>query len=155
MIITGKKSWTGSPAHIWESEFASVIAEGMRAIEEFAKRAAECGANGPELLAMRLGVHEAIVNAIRHGNQFDPKKRVRLLYQFVGAEARIEVEDEGSGFDLSDVPDPHQEDNLQRSTGRGLAMMQHFMTKVWFNRRGNQVVMTKHFNPTPARSAAE
>jgi serine/threonine-protein kinase RsbW len=58
-------------------------------------------------------------------------------------EMRIEVEDEGSGFDPSAVPDCTLEDRLDVPSGRGVMLMRSFMTSVAFNARGNRVTMEK------------
>jgi serine/threonine-protein kinase RsbW len=55
----------------------------------------------------------------------------------------IEIEDEGDGFDPDALPDPSALENLERSCGRGVFLMRHYMTSVRYNRRGNRVTMWK------------
>ena len=94
-----------------------------------------------DVLAMRLALEEAIVNAIKHGHQGDPKKAVRVRYQVTARQVLAEVRDQGPGFDPNQVPDPTAPENLERATGRGLFLMRHFTTWVRFNRRGNCVTL--------------
>jgi serine/threonine-protein kinase RsbW len=96
-----------------------------------------------DIHGVRLALEEAIVNGIRHGNQGDPTKSVRVRIS-AGAEGLFaEVEDAGPGFDPGHVPDPTLPENLERNCGRGLLLMRHFMTWLHFSSRGNRVAMCK------------
>jgi len=104
-----------------------------------------------EIFSVRLALEEALVNAIKHGNQFDPAKKVFVVYRFltdVGpgpGRFEITITDQGGGFDPSDVPDPTAVENLERPCGRGLMLMRHYMTEVDYNGSGNAVIMAKVF----------
>ena len=97
-----------------------------------------------DLFAIRLALEEALVNAIKHGNGSDPSRKVRIEYHVNPREVRIRIEDEGAGFDASEVPDPTLPENLERCTGRGILLMRHYMSQVEFQGRGNVVQMVKH-----------
>jgi serine/threonine-protein kinase RsbW len=101
------------------------------------------GYTAADILGVRLALEEAIVNGVRHGNQGDPTKSVRVRVTAVTEGLFAEVEDEGRGFDPGDVPDPTLPETLERACGRGLLLMRHFMTWVHFSRRGNRVTMCK------------
>ena len=88
-----------------------------------------------EVFSIRLALEEALINAIKHGNQMDRAKKVRVLYRVSPTASRCEVTDEGPGFDPSDVPDPTAVENLERPCGRGLMLMRHYMTEVVLQRR--------------------
>lgn len=92
-----------------------------------------------DMFAMRLALEEAIVNAVKHGNACDPAKEVRVRFQVTRDEALAEVEDEGPGFNPDAVKDPLATENLERPCGRGLLLMQHYMTYVRYSERGNVV----------------
>jgi len=77
-----------------------------------------------------LAVREAVANAIKHGNQEDPDKRVEVDFGFDEGEVVIEVTDQGDGFDLLEVKDPLKPDNLLRSSGRGIFFMNSFMDAI-------------------------
>jgi serine/threonine-protein kinase RsbW len=101
-----------------------------------------------DIFAVRLALEEALVNAIRHGNQEDLSRHVNVSYLVGPERVLIEVQDEGEGFDPRAVPDPLAPENLERSSGRGLHLMRTYMTWVRYNGRGNCVTMCKSRNGT-------
>jgi len=96
-----------------------------------------------DIFAIHLAAEEAIVNAIVHGNKLDPAKVVRVACVVSPTLARIEVTDEGPGFDPGSVPDCRLEDRLDAPNGRGVMLMRTFMTRIEYNARGNRVLMEK------------
>jgi len=99
-----------------------------------------------ELFSIKLALEEALVNAIKHGNQYDRNKKVEIAYQVLTDRFVISITDEGEGFDPADVPDPTAVENLERPCGRGLMLIKHYMTEVNYNDRGNSVTMAKVFH---------
>jgi serine/threonine-protein kinase RsbW len=99
-----------------------------------------------DIFCIRLALEEALVNAIKHGNQMDQTKTVRISYQIVSEVFEVRITDEGTGFDPSDVPDPTTAENLERPCGRGLMLMRHYMGEVSYNERGNSVWMRRQCN---------
>ena len=61
-----------------------------------------------DIFAMRLSLEEAITNAIRHGNQGDEQKKVHVQASVTDEKLRVEVQDEGDGFDPEEVPGPNR-----------------------------------------------
>ena len=57
---------------------------------------------------------------------------------------RVVIEDQGPGFRLEDVPDPTEDENLEKPGGRGIMLMRAFLSLVEYNERGNRVVLEKH-----------
>jgi serine/threonine-protein kinase RsbW len=96
-----------------------------------------------DLFETALILTEALTNAVKHGNQDDPSKRVVLSSHVASDRVLIEIEDEGSGFDLHAVPDPTLPENLERSSGRGILLMRYYSTWMRFNERGNRVTLCK------------
>ncbi len=96
-----------------------------------------------EIFSIKLALEEALINAIKHGNQMDRAKKVRVQYRVSPDFFEVRVIDEGGGFDPSDVPDPTAVENLERPCGRGLMLMRHYMTNVVYNHSGNCVAMSK------------
>lgn len=92
---------------------------------------------------IHLALEEALVNAIQHGNKSDPAKKVSILCEISREHYLVDIEDEGPGFKISEVPDPTDETHLDRPHGRGLLLMRSFMTSVDYLGRGNRVRMTK------------
>jgi serine/threonine-protein kinase RsbW len=101
-----------------------------------------------DLFSIKLALEEAIVNAIKHGNQLDRSKKVRIAYHVDADRFDCLIVDEGPGFDPDEVPDPTAAENLERPCGRGLMLMRHYMTAVHYNDRGNAVSMSKLRNGT-------
>lgn len=93
------------------------------------------------LFNFRVGLTEAISNAILYGNGEDPKKRVRVELQIKSGEVRARVTDEGGGFDPAAVPDPRLPENLAKPVGRGIFLMRALMDEVHFNASGNSVTL--------------
>jgi serine/threonine-protein kinase RsbW len=96
-----------------------------------------------DAFGIRLALDEAIVNAIKHGNAFHPDKTVNVKCLIEDHLVRIEIEDQGPGFCLQDVPDPTEEENLERPCGRGIMLMKSFMSKIEYNSTGNKVLLEK------------
>jgi len=96
-----------------------------------------------EQFGVELALEEALVNAIKHGNQLDDGKKVLVRYEVTPERFDIRIEDEGPGFNPGDVPDPTAPENLERPCGRGLLLIRNFMTDVRYHGRGNVVTMYK------------
>jgi serine/threonine-protein kinase RsbW len=96
-----------------------------------------------DIFGIKLAVEEALVNAIKHGNQMDQSKKVHIAYQVLPDRFDVHITDEGRGFDPCDVPDPTTAENLERPCGRGLMLMRYYMNQVTFSAAGNSVRMSK------------
>jgi serine/threonine-protein kinase RsbW len=129
------------------SEFELVIpsdtSAGQAVQERIIKLLEEHQYSDRDVFGVRLALEEALVNAIKHGNQMDPAKSVRVFCRVNSGGIRIEIEDQGAGFVLEEVPDPTTDENLERPSGRGIMLMRAFMTSVNFNDRGNCVILEK------------
>jgi serine/threonine-protein kinase RsbW len=96
-----------------------------------------------EIFSIKMALEEAIVNAIKHGNQMDRAKLVRIAYRILPERFDVMIVDEGPGFNPEDVPDPTAPENLERPCGRGLLLMRHYMNQISYIGTGNTVVMSK------------
>ena len=119
-------------------------------------------------LQIGMALDEALVNAMHHGNlevdsslkesdselyyetvrqrrQQEPycKRRVRVEAEFSDQHICVQISDEGPGFNPRDVPDPSEEENLHRVSGRGLFLIRSFMDQTAHNRMGNQITITR------------
>jgi serine/threonine-protein kinase RsbW len=135
---------------IWtaDKKIPSETGEARKVLEELLARLTECGWAEEDTFGIHLAVEEALMNAIKHGNQRDPEKVVEVDCQLSREYLRIVVEDQGNGFDPEDVPDPTLEENLELPSGRGLMLMRTFMSEVEFNEKGNRVTMGKTKTPS-------
>ena len=95
---------------------------------------------------VKLGMEEALVNAVKHGNQMDHSKSVTVFIQINSIQFEAQVTDQGPGFDPGDIPDPTDIENLERPCGRGLMLIRHYMHEVTHNESGNSVHLLRRFN---------
>lgn len=102
-----------------------------------------CGYDSDTVFAIKLAFEEAVTNAVKHGNCHRDEKHVELAYYVDAKRVVLMVRDEGRGFCPDEVPDPTADENLERPSGRGIMLMQSYMTKVRFNDAGNEVWMLK------------
>jgi serine/threonine-protein kinase RsbW len=91
---------------------------------------------------LRVLLTEAISNSILFGARGDPTRRVRVEAQLSDATIRLEVTDDGPGFNPREVPDPTSPDKLRRPIGRGLFLIRSLADRVEFNDQGNTIWMT-------------
>jgi serine/threonine-protein kinase RsbW len=118
----------------------------------------QAGLDGEEEYWIVTALREALANAVRHGNRAEPELKVRVDYTIDGGTVTIRIEDEGEGFDLEEIPDPTDPENLLRPSGRGIFYMQQFMNRVEFSRvpnGGTAVTMVKELQPTTRSSQNE
>jgi serine/threonine-protein kinase RsbW len=105
-----------------------------------------------EVFGVRLALEEALVNAVQHGNRHDPTKRVGASWHVGPSRVLIEIDDAGDGFDVGAVPDPCARENRERSCGRGVFLMRHYLSWVRYNRRRNRVTLCKRRAQPEGRS---
>ena len=122
----------------------------LESVEEAAKKAAkfaECHDFGDDVkFAIDMAVREAVANAVKHGNKLDETKAVEITFENLSEGFEITVRDFGVGFEVEEVPDPTNAENLLKANGRGVLFMRSFMDAVeWFNHEsgGMMVKMLK------------
>jgi serine/threonine-protein kinase RsbW len=94
-----------------------------------------------------MALREALANAVIHGNQEDPRKRVSVACRCTtDGEVSITVQDEGQGFERGIVPDPTISENRLLTNGRGIYLMKTLMDEVCFEQGGAVVYMRKKPN---------
>jgi serine/threonine-protein kinase RsbW len=101
---------------------------------------------------LEIALHEALANAVIHGNHENPEKQVHVACRCsVDGEVLISVRDEGEGFDSRAVPDPTEPQRLHLTHGRGLYLMRTLMDEVWFEENGTVVLIRKRMKPRTPR----
>lgn len=106
-------------------------------IAEITSDAEEVGFNSSRLSELQVALHEAISNAVKHGNKFDENKKVTVEWKQEGSGLRISVKDEGNGFNPEEVPNPLAPENLMKDSGRGLHFIKQLARETHFNKEGN------------------
>ena len=84
---------------------------------------------GIHVPCIRLCLEEALVNAVRHGNQGDAARRVLLAMSARGEDCVIQVRDEGGGFRVDEVALPESD----QMGGRGICLIRHYMEHVTYD----------------------
>jgi serine/threonine-protein kinase RsbW len=104
------------------------------AVAEFISRS---GISEEAAFRIDMAVREAVTNAVLHGNRQEESKAVELTLKSSPDAIEISVHDQGQGFNPEEVPDPTKEENLLKSSGRGIFFMRNFMDEVDWSIRPN------------------
>ncbi len=116
------------------------LSENIRMIESFIDNAKEKFQLEDDIYGnIMIAVTEAVNNAIRHGNRGMKSKNVSLTLMINDSAIRFRIEDEGSGFDYDNLPDPTAPENIEKPGGRGIFLMKHLSDDVTFKERGSVV----------------
>ncbi len=126
-----------------EFELPSAMSTMHIVLEYLMKRVEKLGVIKPAESNLFVALDEAFVNAVKHGNKFDAQKLVRITAEVSKAEAKFTIEDEGEGFDVNNIPDPLDPENLFKTSGRGVLFIYNIMDEVKYNDRGNRLTMVK------------
>jgi len=123
--LASKNSKLSIPSNIASIDEAVVWAV------EFAKNA---GVAEDAIFGIDMAVREAVANAVKHGNQQDESKLVDIDLSSEDGRLEVNIRDYGAGFEVDDVPDPRNPENLMKANGRGILFMQNFVDEVeWRN----------------------
>ena len=110
------------------------VATAAAAVAEFVGR---LGVSDEAAFGIDMAVREAVTNAVLHGNRQDDKKNVEITLKSLPDAVEISVHDQGRGFNPEEVPDPTAQENILKTSGRGIFFMRTFMDEVrWSIRPG-------------------
>ena len=129
--------------------------ETVNSAEETAGRmAVEAGFDDEDVMKISMAVREAAVNAVMHGNAYNPSKKVTLAFELTARDLVIVISDQGPGLDASKIPDPLASENLMKTSGRGIFLIRSFMDVVEIHpsQSGTELKMIKHVHGSPADS---
>jgi serine/threonine-protein kinase RsbW len=134
------------------------LLESVDLAENIVQRVAEAaGFSEEDVHRFGMAVREGVINAYNYGNRQDRTKKIRLAVEFERERMIVHVIDQGPGFELTEVPDPLAEENLLRTSGRGLFLMRAFMDEFTVQRApggGAELVMTKNLPPRSSGNGA-
>ena len=103
------------------------VATAAAAVAEFIGR---YGVSDDAAFGIDMAVREAVTNAVLHGNRQDETKTVDIVLKSSPDAVEISVHDQGPGFNPEDVPDPTANENILKTSGRGIFFMRTFMDEV-------------------------
>jgi serine/threonine-protein kinase RsbW len=110
------------------------VAKAANAVADFVSRS---GISEEAAFGIDMAVREAVTNAVVHGNAQDEGKAVELTLKSSPEAVEITVHDQGQGFRPEEVPGPTEEENILKTSGRGIFFMRTFMDEVtWSVRPG-------------------
>jgi serine/threonine-protein kinase RsbW len=121
--------------------------ETVDSAEQAASRmATEAGFDDEDVMRISMAVREAAVNAVLHGNAYDPDKKVSLAFERTGKTLVITIRDQGKGLDLTKLPDPLAPENLLKTSGRGIFLIRSFMDEVQIHpsQTGTEIKLIKN-----------
>jgi serine/threonine-protein kinase RsbW len=123
------------------------LLESVDLAESIVKRVAEAsGFEEDDVHKIGMAVREGVINAYNYGNQHDRHKKIHITVELEPERMVVHVLDEGKGFELTEVPDPLAEENLLRTSGRGIFLMRAFMDDLSVQRGpdgGAELIMSK------------
>ena len=129
--------------------------ESVGEVEAAAERiATEAGLDEDQRFHIGMAVREATVNAVLHGNDYDPALMIDVSFENTGADFIFRIADEGRGFDPDHLPDPLAPENLLRGTGRGIFLIRSLMDEVHFRQLhpGTELTLIKHLAPAAQKT---
>jgi serine/threonine-protein kinase RsbW len=134
--------------------FASTLETINHAEEQASRIATAAGFSEDDVMSIAMAVREAAVNAVLHGNAYDPGKKVTLAFDQGDKDLTIVVRDQGKGLDVDSIPDPLAPENLLKQSGRGIFLMRSLMDEVQIkaSETGTEVKLIKHFHGDAADS---
>ena len=121
--------------------------ESVNEVEALAeKMAEEAGLDEDSRFHVTMAVREAAVNAVMHGNEYDPARQITASFENTGKDLVFIIGDQGKGLDPDTLPDPLAQENLLRGTGRGIFIIRSFMDEVHFRQLhpGTELTLVKH-----------
>ena len=86
----------------------------------------------------KLGLHEALINAVTHGNKLDPHKSIRVRRIITPNWCVWQIQDQGKGLDIKKrvyrLPD-----EISSFNGRGLYIINECFDDIRWSNKGNRL----------------
>ena len=134
------------------------LLESVDLAEDITLRVADAaGFDEEQRYRIGMSVREAVINAYQYGNRQVRERKIFLNFELTPEKLIIRVIDQGLGFSLDEVPDPLAEENLLKTSGRGLFLMKSFMDEFAVSRGqggGAELVMAKRYPAAPGGARA-
>ena len=125
-------------ADLTTSRVSFTLASTLESVNKIERAAEQCaqmaGFDEETVPHIAMAIREAAVNAVLHGNAYDPAKRITASFETTPEAFVTRISDEGPGFDPACLPDPLAPENILRCSGRGIFLIQALMDEVRFRK---------------------
>ena len=146
-VATGRGRSGGESGPLVDEAIPSEFAASREIQKLILQEVASRGYGQQATFAIKLALEEAMINAIKHGNRLDLSKTVYVRATVTPSHVEIIIEDQGAGFDRASVPNPTLEENLEKCSGRGILLIEAYMSQVEWSNGGRRLRMVKKNEP--------
>jgi serine/threonine-protein kinase RsbW len=105
-----------------------------------------------DYILMEVALHEAVNNSLKHGYVEGENQEVTLTLAVTKRKLLVAVKDSGPGFNVMDYISGYEKMDtakfLYQESGRGLLIMKKASDSVYYNKKGNKVILIKHIKKT-------
>ena len=127
----------------FDEKIVSSVEHGVKTVRQLVSHLEQSEWSTKDVFGIHMALEEALMNAIKHGNRLDESKFVHITAKTSFDALYVRIVDQGDGFDPEVQPDPTLEENLEKTSGRGLLLIRSYMDSVIFNSKGNSMEMKK------------
>ena len=138
---------------VWkfDKSICSRSEDAVAIVRDLVVRLEQFGWTGKDVFGIHMAMEEALMNAIKHGNESDCEKKVHIEISICENSFYSRITDEGDGFQLEEVPDPTADENLEKTSGRGVMLIKNFIDRVEYNDKGNSIELFKSKTSQPSK----
>jgi len=96
---------------------------------------------------LSIAITELFNNALHHGNKNDASKKITITFTVLSGGLQISVRDEGKGFEPAKIKNPLDEENILKTSGRGLFLVEQLVDEIDYkvSPKGSEVIVFKKF----------
>ena len=87
---------------------------------------------------IKLGLHEALVNAVKHGNKLDPTKNIRVRIIITPNWCVWQIQDQGNGLEIK-KRNYNLPKKINSVSGRGLYIINECFDDIRWSSKGNRL----------------
>ena len=107
-------------------------------LSEFVDQLLEPIKNSQSSYLIKLGLHEALVNAVKHGNKLDPTKHIRVRRIITPNWCVWQIQDQGNGLEIK-KRNYKLPKRINSVSGRGLYIISECFDDIRWSSKGNRL----------------
>ena len=144
-ILNSQRSEKMADSFIWKftDSICSRVDDAIELIRDLIERLEQNGWSDRDVFGIHMAMEESLMNAIKHGNGSDCSKKILVEIEVTDSRFYAKITDDGNGFDPVEVPDPTSDENLEKTSGRGVMLIRNFVDEVKYSDKGNSVELIK------------